>query len=138
VAAFHLALSPDGEIFVRAPTLGSYDYVYRIARDGTVGTVPTPFGRAQGIAFSPDGVLHVVDALAGGSGVYRFPDIEGPPELAVAGHAMVGLAFGPAGPLVVASNDTAYGFTSDAAPGPKGPGLRSPGPDAAPGLKSPA
>ena len=121
VAAFHLAMSPDGELFVSAPTLGSYDYVYRIARDGTVRTVPTPFGRPQGIAFSPDGVLHVVDALAGGSGVYRFPDIEGPPELAVAGHAMVGLAFGPAGQLVVASNDTAYGFTSDVAPGPKAP-----------------
>lgn len=112
VAAFHLAMSPEGELFVSAPTLGSYDYVYRIAPDGTVRTVPTPFGRPQGLAFSPDGMLHVVDALAGASGVYRFPDLEGPPELAVSGHAMVGLAFGPDGQLVVASNDTAYGFTS--------------------------
>ena len=110
VAAFHLAMSPAGELFVSAPTLGSYDYVYRITRDGTVRTVPTPLGRPQGLAFSPDGVLHVVDALAGASGVYRFPDLEGPPELATAGQSMIGLAFGPAGQLVVASNDTAYGF----------------------------
>jgi sugar lactone lactonase YvrE len=111
VAAFHLAMSPTGELFVSAPTLGSYDYVYRIARDGTVRTVPTPLGRPQGLAFSPDGVLHVVDALAGASGVYRFPDLEAPPELtATSGQSMIGLAFGPAGQLVVASNDTAYGF----------------------------
>jgi sugar lactone lactonase YvrE len=112
VAAFHLAMSPDGELFVSGPTLGSYDYVYRITREGVVRTVPTPFGRPQGLAFSPDGVLHVVDALAGASGVYRLPDLEGPPELTATGHAMVGLAFGPSGQFVVASNDTAYGFPS--------------------------
>jgi sugar lactone lactonase YvrE len=112
VAAFHLAMSPDDELFVSAPTLGSYDYIFRITRDGTVRTVPTPFGRPQGLAFSQDGVLHVVDALAGASGVYRFPDLDGPPELVTSGHAMVGLAFGPQGQFVVASNDTAYGFSS--------------------------
>jgi sugar lactone lactonase YvrE len=111
VAAFHLAMSPEGELFVSAPTLGSYDYIYRIARDGTVRTVPTPFGRPQGLAFSPDGVLHVVDALAGASGVYRLPDVDGTPELVTSGHAMVGLAFGRSGQFVVTSNDTAYGFT---------------------------
>jgi sugar lactone lactonase YvrE len=110
VAAFHLAMSPDGELFVSAPTLGSYDYVHRIARDGTVRIVPTPLGRPQGLAFSPDGVLHVADALAGSSGVYRFSDLETTPELVVSGEAIVGLAFGPEGEMVVASNDTAYRF----------------------------
>lgn len=110
VAAFHLAMSPDGELFVSAPTLGSYDYVHRIAADGTVRIVPTPLGRPQGLAFSPDGVLHVVDALAGSAGVYRFADLEATPELVVSGQAMVGIAFGPDGEMVVASNDTAYRF----------------------------
>ena len=110
VAAFHLAMSPEGELFVSAPTLGSYDYVYRIDRHGTVRTVPTPFGRPQGLAFSPDGYLHVVDALAGASGVYRFRDLDAPPELLVSASALVGVAFGPDGALVVTSNDTAYRF----------------------------
>jgi sugar lactone lactonase YvrE len=110
VAAFHLAMSPQGELFVSGPTLGSYDHVHRIGRDGTVGTVPSPFGRPQGMAFSPDGVLHVVDALAGASGLYRLPQIEGEPQLVVSGAALVGVAFGPNGELVVASNETVYRF----------------------------
>ncbi len=43
----------------------------------TCSTLPSPLGRPQGLAFSPDGVLHVVDALAGASGLYRFPDLDG-------------------------------------------------------------
>jgi sugar lactone lactonase YvrE len=110
VAAFHLAMSPAGELFVSGPTLGSYDHVHRITRGGEVRAVPTPFGRPQGLAFSPDGTLHVVDALAGASGLYRLEDLEDEPQLVVSGTALVGVAFGPAGELVVASNDTAYRF----------------------------
>jgi sugar lactone lactonase YvrE len=110
VAAFHLAMGPDDELFVSAPTLGAYDYVYRVSRHGEVRTLPSPFGRPQGLAFSPDGVLHVVDALAGASGLYRFADLSAAPELVVSGGSLVGVAFGPSGELVVASNETAYLF----------------------------
>jgi hypothetical protein len=110
VAAFHLAMGPDDELFVSAPTLGAYDYVHRIGRHGEVRTLPSPLGRPQGLAFSPDGVLHVVDALAGASGLYRFGDLDATPELVVSGGALVGVAFGPSGELVVASNETAYLF----------------------------
>ena len=51
-----------------------------------------------------------IDALAGASGLYRFADVDGTPELVVSGGTLVGVAFGPSGELVVASNDTAYLF----------------------------
>jgi sugar lactone lactonase YvrE len=110
VAAYHLAIGPGGDLFVSGPTLGSYDHVYRIARDGTVRAMPTPFGRPQGLAFAPDGALHVIDALAGASGLYRLADLDAEPELVASGTSLIGVAFGPNGDLVVASNDTVYRF----------------------------
>lgn len=110
VAAFHLAMSSDGELFVSGPTLGTYDHIHRINRDGEVRTVPTPFGRPQGLAFSPDGALHVIDALAGASGLYRFASLDSEPELIVSGGSLIGVAFGPNGELVVASNESVYRF----------------------------
>lgn len=109
VAAFHLAMSPGGDLYVAAPTLAAYDRVFRIAPDGTLSTLPFVFGRPQGIAFDATGVLHVVDALAGASGVYRIADGHSP-ELVVSGVGLIGLAFSPSGELVVCSNDTAYRF----------------------------
>jgi sugar lactone lactonase YvrE len=110
VAAFHLAIGPEGDVFVSAPTLGSYDHVYRISRHGEIATVPTALGRPQGLTFSPEGVLHVVDALAGMSALFRFPTLDAPPQMVVSAGALVGAAFGPSGELAVASNDTAYRF----------------------------
>ena len=110
VAAFHLAIGPSGDLFVAGPTLGSYDAVYRVSRDGDVSPLPVTFGRPQGLAFAPDGSLHVVEALAGSSGVYRLPDNSDTPELVVAGAALIGVAFGVGGEMVVASNETAYKF----------------------------
>ena len=110
VAAFHLAISPEGELFASGPTLSTYDHVYRIGPDGNVRSVPATFGRPQGLALSPEGELHVVDALAGRSGLYRLKDLDGEPELLVAGCGFIGVAFGPSGELAVASNDTAFRF----------------------------
>jgi sugar lactone lactonase YvrE len=110
VAAFHLAMSAEQELFVTAPTLNAYDYVYRVDRAGQVRKLPSPLGRPQGLAFAPDGSLHVIDALAGASGVYRFADLDAPPEMVVSGGALIGIAFGPQGEVVVASNETAYRF----------------------------
>ena len=110
VAAFHLAMSPDGELFVSGPTLGTYDHIHRISPAGDVRRLATSFGRPQGLAFAPDGSLHVIDALAGASGLYRFASPDAEPELVVSGGALVGVAFGPKGELVVASNETVYRF----------------------------
>jgi sugar lactone lactonase YvrE len=109
VAAFHLAMSPDGHLYVSAPTLASYDTIRRIDPAGRVEPLQVPFGRPQGLAFDPAGVLHVVEALAGASGVYAIrPGND--PELVVTGAGLVGLAFAPNGDMVVASNESVYSF----------------------------
>ena len=110
VAAFHLVVSREQELFVTAPTLNAYDPVYRIDRAGEVSTLPYPLGRPQGLALDPDGILHVVDALAGASGVYRFVRLDQAPDLVVTGTTLVGVAFSRTGETAVASNATAYRF----------------------------
>src|SRR5437667_393628 len=73
VAAFHLAVGPDDALYVTGPTLSSYDALYRIDASGTVTSRYAGFGRPQGVAFDTNGRLHVVEALAGVSGLYRVP-----------------------------------------------------------------
>jgi sugar lactone lactonase YvrE len=107
VAAFHLALGPDGDLYVAGPTLAPYDAVYRVDRNGMVTVRSQAFGRPQGLAFDRSGTLFVAEALAGSSGLYRLP-ANGQPELVLAGPGLVGLAFDTNGGLVVCSNDNAY------------------------------
>jgi sugar lactone lactonase YvrE len=110
VAAFHLAFGPDGALYVTAPTLAPYDCVFRVDRGGDVTVRHKGFGRPQGIAFDPAGVLHVVEALAGVSGLYRLP-ADGEPELVLAAPGLVGVAFEPTssgGGAAVCTSDTAY------------------------------
>ena len=113
IAAFHLAMSPGGGLYVSAPTLASYDSVRRVLPDGRVDSVNIPFGRPQGLAFDAAGVLHVVEALAGSSGVYAIRS-DREPELVVAGAGLVGVAFGASGEMVVASSESLYSFSSPA------------------------
>jgi sugar lactone lactonase YvrE len=109
VAAFHLAFGPDGWLYVTAPTLATHDVVYRISPSGEVGTFCEGFGRPQGLAFDNEGVLFVVDALAGDAAVYRLTiDRPGQKERVLTGASLVGLAFDPRGGLVLASNETVY------------------------------
>ena len=109
VAAFHLAMSPSGVLYVTAPTLSTRDAVFRIDPSGEVTTVLRSFGRPQGLSFDTRGRLHVVEALAGASGVYRVSGAE-TPERVVAGPSLVGVAFDDVDGAVVVSQDTAYRF----------------------------
>ena len=111
VAAFHLAMGPDDALYVTGPTLASYDRVYRVDLAGHSETLAETFGRPQGLAFDRQGVLHVVEALAGVSGVYRLPQ-SGPKSMTVSGARLVGLAFGAHDTLAVASSDTVWSFTT--------------------------
>jgi sugar lactone lactonase YvrE len=110
VAAYHLAVGGDGWIYVSIPTLSSRDHVYRVSTAGAVEIQHSGFGRPQGLAFDVHGHLHVVEALAGASGVYRL-DEGSAPTLVAAGEGLVGVTFDPGGALVTASNDAVYGFS---------------------------
>lgn len=114
VAAFHMALGADG-LYVTGPTLSASDVIYRISFTGEVSVFHRGFGRPQGLAFSPDGTLYVVEALAGVSGLYRVP-VDGTPELMVSGPKLVGVAFDPEGDVILCSSDTAYRFASPLRP----------------------
>lgn len=109
VAACHLALGPDGDLYATAPTLAPNDPVLRIDRTGQVSAIPGEFGRPQGLAFDGGGRLHVVEALAGSSAVYRLSD-DGRREVVVAGRRLIGVTFDLGDDLVVASSDTVYRF----------------------------
>jgi sugar lactone lactonase YvrE len=107
VAAFHLAFGPDGAVYATGPTLAPYDHLYRIDASGHVDILYSGFGRPQGLTFDSQGLLYVVEALAGSSGLYRMmPD--GRPELVLAGSSLIGVAFDPLGGMVVSSNETVY------------------------------
>ena len=112
VAAFHLAWGQDEALYVTAPTLSSYDNVYRVDQSGKVDLLSSGFGRPQGLAFDGQGVLHVVEALAGCSGVYRL-GADGQRTRVVAGPNLVGLNFDSCGGLIVASGETVYRFDGD-------------------------
>jgi len=107
IAAFHLAIAPDGFVWVTAPTLSTYDPIYKVSPGGVVSTVDVRFGRPQGIAFDPNGQAFVVEALAGSSGLYRLTP-NGRPELVLAGPNLIGVAFDVFGSIVVCSHETAY------------------------------
>jgi sugar lactone lactonase YvrE len=105
LAAFHLAFSAQGNLFVTGPTTSSYDHVFRITPAGEVTSFYRGLGRPQGMAFDVKGNLYVAASLGGRRGIVRLtPKAE--PELFVSGHGIVGLAFTSYGSMIVATSST--------------------------------
>ena len=111
VAAFHLAMSPTGELFVSAPTLGTYDHIYRIDRDWRGAHAATPLRPAAGAGVLA-GRCRCTSSTRwpAASGLYRFADPDGEPELVVIGRRARRRGLRPGRRAVVASNETAYRF----------------------------
>jgi sugar lactone lactonase YvrE len=110
VAAFHLAYGPDECLYVTAPTLSTHDALYRITPRRLIEVVTEEFGRPQGLAFDSTGTLFVVDALASAAGLYHLDPSQSRPSpvCVLTAVALVGVAFDPAGGMVLASNDTIW------------------------------
>lgn len=108
VAAYHLAFGPDHALYLTGPTVSSFDSVMRVDARGEVSEFYRGLGRPQGLAFDREGNLYVAASLRGRRGVVRISPGGSEAELAVAGMNIVGLAFGPAGEMVVVTNEAAY------------------------------
>ncbi len=108
IAAYHLAFSPAGELYVTGPTTSSYDCVYRIRHDGDVQVFYRGLGRPQGLAFDRQGNLYVAASLGGRRGVVRITPDGQHAELVLSGIGIVGLVLLPTRRAIIATNDALY------------------------------
>ena len=108
VSAYHLAFGPDGALYTTGPTLSSFDSITRFDEAGHATTFYRGLGRPGGLAFDRAGNLYVAASLRGRRGIVRVSPDGLSAELVVAAVNVVGLAFGPKGQMVVATNDAVY------------------------------
>jgi hypothetical protein len=110
LAAYHLAFSPDGTLYVTGPTTSSFDAVYSVDPHGTVSVFYRGLGRPQGLAFDAQGNLYVAASLAGQRGIVKV-STDRKASLAVSGHNLVGLAFTRTGGAVLATTNSVFHLT---------------------------
>jgi len=108
VSAYHLAFGPDDALYVTGPTVSSFDSIIRFDNDGHATSFYNGLGRPQGIAFDREGNLYVAASLRGRRGIVRITLDGVNADLVVAGMNVVGLAFSPAGEMIVATSEAVY------------------------------
>lgn len=107
ISAYHLAMGPDGYLYVTGPTTSSFDVIHRVSPDGQVSVFYRGLGRPQGMAFDVDGNLYVAASLAGRRGVVRItPDAKA--ELFLSGPSIVGVAFMSPKSMILATNNALF------------------------------
>ncbi len=108
VAAYHMAFSPDGRLFVTAPGLASHDSIHVIDKDGFDDTFFRGLGRPQGLAFDREGNVYVAACYRGRHGIVRVASDGLSAGHFVAGNNVVGLCFTRSGEMIIATSDTVY------------------------------
>jgi sugar lactone lactonase YvrE len=112
MAAYHLAFSPTGDLYVTGPTTSSFDRVYKITPAGEVSAFFRGLGRPQGLAFDRHGNLYVAGSLAGKRGIVRLsPKAEA--EVVLGGTNIVGLALLPSHRAMITTNNALYSLDWD-------------------------
>jgi sugar lactone lactonase YvrE len=110
LAAYHLAFSPDGTLYITGPTTSSFDAVYAVDAHGTVSVFYRGLGRPQGMAFDAQGNLYVAASLAGKRGIVKItPDKKA--SLAIAGQGLVGMAFTRSSGAVLVTTSSVFHLT---------------------------
>jgi hypothetical protein len=112
ISAYHMAISPQGDLFVTGPTTSSFDSVYKVDPHGSVSVFYRGLGRPQGLAFDVEGNLYVAASLTGKRGIVKITP-QGKASLEVSGHGLVGLAFAPNKSAILATNGAVYRIAWD-------------------------
>ena len=107
VAAYHLAFSMTGTLFVTGPTTSSSQVIHSISHEGDVSPFYKGLGRAQGLAFDVENNLYVAASLGGRRGLVRI-DPSGEASLVLSGSNLVGLAFLDDGCAALATKDALF------------------------------
>ncbi len=107
MTAYHLAFGADETLYVSYPRPSGTDHLVRITPDGSVHTVGSGLGRAQGLAFDTAQNVYVVAHTEGEGGVVRITP-QGTMTRVIAGTGLVGLAFGKHGDLFLTDNSAVY------------------------------
>ncbi len=109
MAAYHLAFSPDGHLYVTAPTLaGTRETIYRVTPSGNVEPWFVGLGRPQGLTFDQAGNAYVCASLNGLRGVIKITPDAQEAEPFIAGARLVGLTFDNRGNAILASSHEIY------------------------------
>src|ERR1700723_2342758 len=112
LAAYHLAFSPTGDLYVTGPTTSSFDQVYKITPGGDVNVFFRGLGRPQGLAFDRFGNLYVAASFSGRRGIVRLtPHAE--PQVVLGGSNIVGLALMPSRRAMITTNSAIYSLDWD-------------------------
>jgi sugar lactone lactonase YvrE len=112
VAAYHLAFSPTGDLFVTGPTQSSFDRVCRISPGGEVSIFYRGLGRPQGIAFDAAGNLYVAASLGGQRGIVRITPAA-KAELVLGGSNLIGLALLPSRRAMLVTSNALFSIDWD-------------------------
>jgi sugar lactone lactonase YvrE len=94
IAAYHLAFSSVGDLYVAGPTTSSFDRILRISPGGDVSSFFRGLGRPQGMAFDAASNLYIAASYSGRRGIVRITP-QGKADVVVSGSGMVGLALLP-------------------------------------------
>jgi hypothetical protein len=107
IAAYHLAIDAEDNLYVSGPTFSMRDRLYKISPKGKVSVAMEGLARPQGMAFLPEGDLLIAAGYQGMKGIFRYSPFERSLKHYLAAPIPAGLAVSDH-KIYLASNDAIY------------------------------